>query len=38
MGILVEDSDDLKAFEERASEPNLSFADVLKEMRQSGEL
>lgn len=38
VGILAEDSEDLEAFEERANEPNLSFADVLKEMRQSGEL
>lgn len=38
VGILDEDSEDLEAFEERASEPSLSFADVLKEMRQSGEL
>lgn len=36
--ILAEDSEDLEAFEERAREPSLSFAEVLKEMRQSGEL
>lgn len=35
---LAEDSEDLEAFEERAREPSLSFAEVLKEMRQSGEL
>lgn len=38
LGILSEDAEDLEAFEERASEPSLSFADVLKDMRQSGEL
>ena len=37
-GILTEDAEDLGAFDERASEPSLSFADVLKDMRQSGEL
>ena len=38
LGILAEDSEDLEAFEERAREPSLSFAEVLKEMRLSGEL
>ena len=38
LGILAEDAEDLEAFEERASEPSLSFLDVLKDMRQSGEL
>ncbi len=38
LGILSEDDEDLEAFEERVSEPSLSFADVLKDMRQSGEL
>jgi hypothetical protein len=38
LGILAEDSEDLEAFEERADEPSLSFADVLREMRESGEL
>jgi len=38
LGILAEDSEDLEAFEERLGEPSLSFAEVLKEMRQSGEL
>jgi hypothetical protein len=37
LGILAEDSEDLEAFEERAGEPSLSFADVLREMRESGE-
>jgi hypothetical protein len=38
LGVLAEDSEDLEAFEERAAESSLFFADVLKEMRQSGEL
>ena len=38
LGILTEDAEDLEAFEARASEPSLSFADVLQDMRQSGEL
>lgn len=38
LGILAEDSEDLEAFEKRVSEPSVSFADVLKEMRHSGEL
>jgi len=36
--ILAEDAEDLEAFEERANEASLSFAEVLKDMRQSGEL
>lgn len=38
LGILSEDAEDLEAFEARAPEPSLSFSDVLKDMRQSGEL
>lgn len=38
LGVLGEDAEDLEAFEQRASEPSLSFSDVLKEMRRSGEL
>jgi hypothetical protein len=38
LGALSEDAEDLEAFEARASEPSLSFSDVLKGMRQSGEL
>jgi hypothetical protein len=38
LGILAQDSEDLEAFEQRAAEPSLSFSDVLKEMRQRGEL
>ena len=35
---LVEDSEDLEAFEDRASEPSLSFEDVLKDMKRRGQL
>ena len=35
---LSEDAEDLAAFEERASEPNLSFEDVLKDLRKRGKL
>ena len=35
---LSEDAEDLAAFEERAREPNLSFEDVLKDMKRSGKL
>lgn len=35
---LVEDSEDLDAFDERASEPNLSFQDVLKDLKRRGKL
>jgi hypothetical protein len=38
LGILADDMEDLEAFEERAAEPTLSFEDVLREMRQAGEL
>ncbi len=33
---LVEDADDLAAFEERAIEPDLSFEDVVKDLKRSG--
>ncbi len=33
---LVEDAEDLAAFEERASEPDLSFEDVVKDLKRSG--
>ncbi len=36
--ILSEDAEDLEAFEARSGEQSLSFEDVLKDMRQSGEL
>jgi hypothetical protein len=35
---LSEDAEDFAAFEERASEPNLSFEDVLKDLRKRGKL
>jgi len=35
---LAEDSEDLTAFEERAAEPNLRFAAVLKDLKRRGKL
>jgi len=35
---LAEDAEDLAAFEERASEPNLAFEDVLRDLRKRGKL
>ena len=35
---LAEDADDLAAFDDRASEPDLPFADVVKELRRRGKL
>ncbi len=35
---LAEDSEDLEAFEGRSSEPSLSFADVLKDLKSRGKL
>jgi hypothetical protein len=35
---LVEDSEDLEAFEVRATEPNLSFESVLKDLKRRGKL
>lgn len=35
---LSEDAVDLEAFEERAGEPDLSFAEVVKKMRRDGRL
>ena len=35
---LAEDADDLAAFEERASEPNLAFEDVLADLKRRGKL
>jgi len=35
---LIEDTEDLAAFEERAKEPNLAFEDVLKDLRRRGRL
>ena len=33
---LAEDAEDLLAFDERQGEPNLSFEDVVKDMKRSG--
>jgi hypothetical protein len=35
---LAEDAEDLAAFEERDHEPNLTFEDVLKDLRKRGKL
>ncbi len=35
---LAEDADDLAAFTSRAKEPNLAFADVVKDLRRRGKL
>jgi len=35
---LVEDAEDLEAFEERADEESLSFESVVKGLRRSGKL
>jgi hypothetical protein len=35
---LTEDSEDLAAFDERAREPNLSFAAALKDLKRRGKL
>ena len=35
---LLEDAEDLSAFDERASEPNLPFEDVVKELRRRGKI
>ena len=35
---LAEDADDLAAFEERASEPLISFEDTLKELKLHGKI
>ena len=35
---LAEDLEDLEAFETRASEPSLSFEDVLKDLKRRGKL
>jgi hypothetical protein len=33
-----EDAEDLAAFEERRQEPNLDFAEVLKDLKQRGKI
>lgn len=35
---LAEDAEDLAAFEERASEPELPFEDVVKDLRRRGKI
>ena len=35
---LAEDAEDLAAFEERAAEPNLSFEEVVKDLKRSGKI
>jgi hypothetical protein len=35
---LVEDLEDLEAFEARSGEPSLSFEDVLKDLKRRGKL
>ena len=35
---LAEDAEDLATFEARASEPNLPFEEVLKDLRQRGKI
>ena len=35
---LVEDAEDLAAFEERKGEPNLDFEKVLKDLRSRGKI
>ena len=35
---LAEDAEDLAAFEERASQPNLAFEAVVKELRKRGKI
>jgi len=34
--MLVEDAEDLAAFEEQAVEPDLSFEDIFKDLKRSG--
>jgi hypothetical protein len=35
---LVEDAEDLLAFEERSGEPDLSFETVVKQLKRSGKI
>ena len=35
---LLEDAEDMAAFEERAHEPNIRFADAVKDLRRRGRL
>ena len=36
--VLAEDAEDLAAFDERAPEPNLSFEEVVKDLKRSGKI
>jgi plasmid stability protein len=35
---LVEDADDLAAFEDRANEPSLAYEDVVKDLKRRGKI
>lgn len=35
---LLEDAEDLAAFEERATEPSLAFEDVVRDLKRSGSI
>ena len=35
---LAEDAEDLAAFDERSAEPNLSFEEVVKDLKRSGKI
>jgi plasmid stability protein len=35
---LVEDAEDLEAFEDRANEPSLPYEDVVKDLRRRGKI
>lgn len=35
---LADDAEDLAAFEDRASEPNLLFEEVVKDLKRSGKI
>ena len=36
--LLAEDAEDLAAFEERASEPDLPFEDVVRDLKRRGKI
>lgn len=38
LATLSEDEDDLRAFEERASEPNVSYEDFLTKLKADGKI
>ena len=37
-GALVEDAEDLAAFDERASEPLISYSDMVKRLKEDGRI